>query len=68
MTTTAEKIAALETALASGELTIESAGERVTYKSTADLITALNYFRGQEASAASSTQYGSTLASFGGGR
>ncbi|OAI25952.1 hypothetical protein A1351_15475 [Methylosinus sp. R-45379] len=38
-------IGALEVALASGELTIEYSGRRVTYRSTTELVAALDYFR-----------------------
>jgi hypothetical protein len=38
------KISALEEALASGELTVESDGERLTYRSVAELKGALDYF------------------------
>ena len=41
----AAEIARLEGALASGELTIEQEGERVTYRSTKDLKAALDHFR-----------------------
>lgn len=41
----ATEIAALEKALASGELTIEANGERVTYRSTADIRAALGHFQ-----------------------
>jgi len=41
-------IDALEQALASGELTIEYAGRRVTYKSQDDLLKALEYFKRQK--------------------
>ncbi|MCC4234490.1 hypothetical protein LL253_17600 [Sphingobium soli] len=44
MTDYSTKIAALEEALASGELTVESDGERVTYRSIADLKAAIDYF------------------------
>lgn len=50
MTDYSTKIAALEAALASGELTVESDGERVTYRSVADLRSALDYFAGRQAS------------------
>jgi hypothetical protein len=60
-----DKIAALESALATGELTIESNGERVTYRSVADLVQALNYFKAQVAAASAAGNYGATLASFG---
>ena len=42
------KIAALEAALASGELTVESDGDRVTYRSVRDLTDALSYFRSRQ--------------------
>lgn len=38
-------IAALETALASGELTVEYNGRRVTYRSAAEIVSALDYFK-----------------------
>lgn len=41
-------ILALENALASGELTIDYAGRRTTYKSQDDLIKALDYFKRQK--------------------
>ena len=41
------EIAALEAAAASGELTVESDGDRVTYRSTSDLLKMLDYFRGK---------------------
>lgn len=47
----AVEIARLEAAVASGELTIEQDGERVTYRSMADLTAALNYFRARAAEA-----------------
>lgn len=49
MTDYSTKIGALEDALASGELTVESDGERVTYRSVADLKAALDYFVGKNA-------------------
>lgn len=45
MTDYTPQIAALEAALASGELTVESAGDRVTYRTTAEIRQALAYFR-----------------------
>lgn len=48
----AARVLALETALASGELTVESQGDRVTYRSVADLKASLDYFREQAARAA----------------
>lgn len=50
MTDYATKITALEDAIASGELTVESDGERVTYRSIGDLIKARDYFVQQQAS------------------
>jgi hypothetical protein len=41
----AAMISALETALGSGELTVEYAGRRITYRSSDELIAALNYFK-----------------------
>lgn len=43
------RIAALEAALASGELRVESDGDSVTYRSTSDLVRALDYFRSRQA-------------------
>ena len=47
MADVSDKIAALEAALASGELTVESDGDRVTYRSVEQLMGALSYFRSQ---------------------
>ncbi|AJP72273.1 phage head-tail joining protein [Sphingomonas hengshuiensis] len=52
MTTTAENIVKLEAALASGVLTIESEGDRKTYRSRADLLGAIDYFKRQAAAEA----------------
>jgi hypothetical protein len=49
------KVAALEAALASGELRVESDGDSVTYRSTSDLVKALDYFRAQQGRARSAT-------------
>lgn len=46
------KVAALEAALASGELSIESDGDKVTYRSIKDLRSSLDYFRGLQVSPA----------------
>ncbi len=62
------RIAALEDALASGELTIKVDGKETTYRDTKSLISALSYFRARhtEGSAgATSSTFGSTLAIFG---
>lgn len=52
------EIAALEAALSAGELTVESDGDRVTYKSTSDMLSALTYFRNKAAAAAGPLQRG----------
>lgn len=52
MTDYSAKIASLEDALSSGELTVESDGERITYRSVADLKAALSYFKEAQAGAA----------------
>ncbi|MEX2648155.1 MAG: hypothetical protein WD673_03980 [Alphaproteobacteria bacterium] len=44
MSTYATEIAALEAALASGELSVEVEGRKVTYRSTSDLRSALAFF------------------------
>jgi hypothetical protein len=41
----AAAISALETALASGELTVEYNGRRVTYRSSSEIVSALNHFK-----------------------
>jgi hypothetical protein len=61
----AVEIAALEGALAKGELTVETLDERVTYRSTADLGAALAYFRTQaRAAGPASRRSATTLAAF----
>jgi len=47
MSFTAEHLAALEAALASGELTVSYEGKSVTYQSFKDLEARLNYVRAQ---------------------
>lgn len=49
--TNAARIASLEDALGRGVLTVESDGERVTYRSTTDLRNAIDYFNRAEAAA-----------------
>jgi hypothetical protein len=64
------QITALETAAATGLLTVEQGpGERVTYQNMDMLLKALSYFKNAQAqgSAPGGVQYGSTLAVFGGG-
>lgn len=62
-----KRIEQLEEAAASGALTIESDGERITYRSMKDLLAAIDYFRGRQADAvtAQGVRGGSTLAVFG---
>lgn len=62
----ATEIAAIETGLAAGELTIESDGDRLTYKSAADMLKALNYFRSQAAAASGTRRGGSSVAVYNG--
>ncbi|MHA3791461.1 phage head-tail joining protein [Sphingomonas sp. YL-JM2C] len=50
MTDYAAKISALEDAMASGELTVESDGERVTYRSVTELLKARDVFVALQAS------------------
>lgn len=66
MTDHSAKIAALEEAAASGELTIKVDGKETTYRSMDDLLKALRYFRGREAGTTGGETYASTLAVFGG--
>lgn len=62
----AAKVAALEEAVGSGVLTIESNGERMTYRSMADLMVALRFFEGKlAASGTAPDPYATTLAVFG---
>ncbi len=58
MTDYSSKIAALEEALASGELTVESDGERMTYRSVAELKAALDYFSARNSAAQSPVPVG----------
>lgn len=61
----ASEMAALEAGMASGEATIESDGERVTYRSVRDIRDALAYFRNRAAAAMSPmTRGGTSLARF----
>jgi len=62
----ADEIAKLEAAASTGELTIETAeGDRLTYRSTADLMIALSYFRAQaRAAGTASRRSGTTLAAY----
>lgn len=67
MMTTAVKITKLEEALASGVLTVESDGERLTYRSEEGLLRAISYFKQQLASEVASSALrrpASTLAVF----
>lgn len=58
------EIAALEAAAATGELTVESDGDRVTYRSTADLLKTLDYFRRMAAAAVSASRPRAVVAVF----
>lgn len=62
----ADEIASLEAAAARGELTIESNGERVTYRSMADLLSALGYFRARATAnqTSASARSATTVAAF----
>lgn len=61
----ASEIAALEAAAATGELTVESDGDRVTYRNMAELLQALDYFRRQAIAAATPTRRSaSTVAAY----
>ena len=65
MTDYTAKITALEDAIASGELTVESDGDRVTYRSMSDLMKARDYFVQQQAGQSGSTaRPASTLATY----
>lgn len=59
------RIEALEEALASGELTIKVDGKETTYRSTKDLLSALDYFRSRGVGASGRLSGSSTLATFG---
>jgi len=68
MTDYAAKVAALEEAAGSGELTVKTDGREVTYRSMADLMRALAYFQGKLAAQTPATgpdSYGVTLATWG---
>lgn len=58
------QIAALEAAIASGELTVESDGDRVTYRSMSELLKARDFFVAQENAASNSARPSSTVAVF----
>lgn len=60
----AVEIIALEAAAASGELTVESDGDRVTYRSTSDLLKMLDYFRDKAATASHQPRSAASLAVF----
>lgn len=62
----ATEIGALEAGMASGEATIESDGERITYRSISDIRAALTYFRQRAADAMMprTMSGGTTLARF----
>lgn len=58
------EIAALEAAASSGELTVESDGDRVTYRSTSDLLKMLDYFRNKASAASTASSPRATVAVF----
>lgn len=58
------EVAALERALSSGELTVESDGDRVTYRSITDVRAALDYFQRKAAAASGMQTRGSSVATF----
>ena len=60
----ATEIAALESALAAGELKVESDGDVVWYKSAGDILAQVNYFRMKAAAALSPTTRASSVAIF----
>lgn len=64
MTTTAEKIEALETALASGELTVRYDDTSVTYRGVSELRTALEYFQRKAAREAGGGGIGVSVGAF----
>lgn len=57
----AKEIAELDRAIGTGELTIESEGERVTYRSMSDLKEARRHFASLAASANPATARGSSF-------
>lgn len=61
MTDYSAKIAALEDAAGSGELTIKDGAREVTYRSMKELLAALEYFRARQALSGSTTRYATTL-------
>ena len=63
----AVEIAALEAAAATGELTVESDGDRVTYRNMGELLKALEFFEGRRAKATGQGGCAVTLAVFDGG-
>lgn len=67
MAFTTTQLAALEAAIASGELVVQYDGKRVEYRSVADLVKARDLVRGELRAAgviAASTRGSTTLASY----
>jgi len=64
----AEELAALRAGMANNELTIEAAGERVTYQSFADIKNRIDYFEAEAARnrtpAGSGSAFGFSTVSF----
>lgn len=65
MTDYAAKVATLEEAAASGELTIKTDGREVTYRDMKSLMQALTYFQGKLNAQSGGVSYASTLYSEG---
>lgn len=60
----ATEIAALEDALAAGELKVESDGDMVWYKSAADILAQIRYFRDKAAASANPLTRASSVGVF----
>lgn len=66
MTDHSARIAALEDAAGSGELTIKVDGKETTYRSMDDLLKALRYFKADQSAGSATGGVATTLAVFGG--
>jgi hypothetical protein len=58
------ELKALESGLASGEATIESDGDRVTYRGVSEIMAAITFFERRAAAASGMRTRGSTVAVF----
>ncbi|MEW6778199.1 MAG: hypothetical protein AB1405_18020 [Bdellovibrionota bacterium] len=67
MATTAERIAALEEAIASGELRVTYDGKTVEYRSISELQAALAYWQNKEASETATPRHRQTVVTTGKG-